>query len=100
MPLAASVVPAAAFAGADMCSLAWRAANGRRGPGTGLAVRIGQFFSPSSVAGEGAGADADAQHGAGEGFQLAVRCGGQVAGAVTGVDAGDEHDEYGDYCAG
>ena len=79
---------------AGMARRKWRC-----GPGMGLAVRIGQFFSPS-VAGEGVGADADAQHGAGEGFQLAVRCRGQVAAAVTGVDAGDEHHEYGDYCAG
>ena len=47
-----------------------------------------------------AGADADAEDGAGEGFQVAVGCGGQVAGAVTGVDAGDEHGEYGGYRGG
>jgi hypothetical protein len=48
-----------------------------------------------------AGAYADAQDGSGEGFQLAVRWyGGQVAGAVTGVDADDEDREYGGYCAG
>ena len=47
-----------------------------------------------------AGADADAEDGAGEGFQLAVGFGGQVAGAVTGVDAGDEHHEYGGDRAG
>jgi hypothetical protein len=47
-----------------------------------------------------AGAHADAQDGSGEGFQLAAWwCGGQVAGAVTGVDA-DEHREYGGYRAG
>jgi len=43
---------------------------------------------------------AEAEDGAGEGFQLAVGCGGQVAGAVTGADAGDEHGEYGDYRTG
>ncbi len=38
---------------------------------------------------------------AAQGFQLAVwRCSGQVAGAVTGVDADDEHREYGGYRAG
>ena len=37
---------------------------------------------------------------AGEGVQLAVRCRGQVVAAVTGVDAGDEDHEYGDYRAG
>src|SRR6266702_1733627 len=48
-----------------------------------------------------AGAHADAQDSSGEGFQLAVwRCSGQVAGAVTGVDADDEHREYGGYRAG
>ena len=83
-----------------MCSLAWRAAKGGAGRERVRRFASGQFFSPSGVAGEGAGAHADAQHGAGEGFQVAVRCPGQVAGAVTGVDAGDEHDEYGDYCAG
>jgi len=73
---------------------------GRRGPGTGLAVRIGLVLFAVLVTGLGAGAYADAQHGAGEGFQVAVWCPGEVAGAVTGVDAGDEHDEYGGYCAG
>jgi hypothetical protein len=46
-----------------------------------------------------AGANADAQDGSGEGFQLAASwCGGQVAGAVTGVDADDEQREYDSYC--
>jgi hypothetical protein len=56
----------------------------------------------SSVSPPGiAGANADAQDGSGEGFQLAARwLGGQVAGAVTGVDADDEHREYGGYRAG
>ena len=52
------------------------------------------------VAGGPAGPHADTQHGAGQGVQLAVWCGGEVAGAVTGVDAGDEHHEYGGYRAG
>jgi hypothetical protein len=56
----------------------------------------------SSVSPPGiAGANADAQDGSGEGFQLAARwLGGQVAGAVTGVDTDDEHREYGGYRAG
>ena len=71
----------------------------RRGPGMGLAVRIGLVLFAVLVAGLGACAYADAQHGAGEGFQVAVWCPGEVAGAVAGVDAGDEKHEYGCYCA-
>ena len=63
--------------------------------GNVLGVRIGQS---SAVV---AGANADAQDGSGEGFELAAWwCGGQVARAVTGVDADDEHREYGGYRAG
>jgi len=49
---------------------------GRRGPGTGSAVRIGLVLFAVLVTDLGAGAYADAQHGAGEGFQVAVRCPG------------------------
>jgi hypothetical protein len=46
------------------------------------------------------GADADAEHGAGDAFQVAVRCIGQAARPVTGVNADDEHYEDDDYRAG
>ena len=52
------------------------------------------------VAGEVTGADADAEHAAGQGLQSAVWWIGQAVSAVTSVNAGDEHHEYGDYRAG
>ena len=76
----------------------WRAAESRP---DGSAGREFPWRAHRSVLRAVAGAHADAQDGSGEGFQLAAWwCGGQVAGAVTGVDAGDEHHEYGGYSAG
>src|ERR1035438_9995549 len=65
------------------------AGDGGRERGTGAHRSV--LFAVGAAA-ERAGADADAQHGAGEGVQVAVRRGGEVA-AGTGVDAGGEHHE-------
>ena len=73
--------------------MAMRAGDGPGGVHLSVLLAVG-------MAVEGAGADANAQRVAGKGFELAVRCRRQVVAAVSGVDAGDEDHEYGDYRAG
>jgi hypothetical protein len=51
-------------------------------------------------AGEVIGAYADTQQVPGEGVEVTVWCRRQVLVAASGVDAGDEHREYGGYRAG
>ena len=67
-----------------------------------MALRLGIGLACASVSPPGHRRCARRrQNGSGESFQAATRwCGGQAAGAVTGVDADDEHREYGGYRAG